>query len=62
VVETSGDAQLLSLAVDLLNPCGKLALLTGGSGTDLPGGGQVLSVICWPPANMMLVAEEQKRT
>jgi aryl-alcohol dehydrogenase len=45
VVETTGDAQLHSLAVDLLNPCGKLALLTGGSGTDLPGGRQVLSVI-----------------
>ena len=45
VVETTGDAQLHSLAVDLLNPCGKLALLTGWSGSDLPGGRQVLSVI-----------------
>jgi aryl-alcohol dehydrogenase len=45
VVETTGDAQLHSLAVDLLNRCGKLAILTGGSGSDLPGGRQVLSVI-----------------
>ena len=45
VVETTGDAQIHNLAADLLNPRGKMALLTGGSGTDLSGGRKVLSVI-----------------
>lgn len=46
VVESTGDAELSRLAIDLLNPHGRVALLTGASGPDkLPGGRQVLSVI-----------------
>jgi len=45
-VESTGDAELSRLAVDLLNPHGRTAFLTGASGPDnLPGGRQVLSVI-----------------
>jgi aryl-alcohol dehydrogenase len=46
VVESTGDAQMHDWAISLLNPRGKVALLTGGSGLDhLPGGRKVLSVI-----------------
>ena len=46
VVESTVDAQMHHLAISLLNPRGKVALLTGGSGPDhLPGGRKVLSVI-----------------
>jgi aryl-alcohol dehydrogenase len=46
VVESTGDAQMHHLAISLLNPRGKTALLAGGSGSDhLPGGRQVLHVI-----------------
>jgi len=46
VVESTGDAKLSRLAIDLLNPHGRVALLTGASGPDkLPGGRQVLGVI-----------------
>jgi aryl-alcohol dehydrogenase len=45
VVETTGAGPLYSLALELLNPNGKLAILTGGSGMELPGGRKVLSVI-----------------
>lgn len=45
-VETTGDASIEQAAIQLLNPGGKLALLTGGSADDsLPGGRRVLSVI-----------------
>jgi aryl-alcohol dehydrogenase len=44
VIETTGE--LCQLAVDVLNPRGKAAFLTGASGPDnLPGGRKVLSVI-----------------
>ena len=36
---------MYSLALELLNPNGKLAILTGGNGMELPGGRKVLSVI-----------------
>ena len=46
VVESTGDARMHYLAISLLNPRGKVALLTGGSGPDqLPGDRKVLSVI-----------------
>jgi len=45
IVDTTGNAQLYNLGTSLLNPRGKLVILTGGSGTDLPGGRKVLSVI-----------------
>lgn len=46
LVETTGEAALGRLALDLLNPGGRLALLTGAGGPDhLPGGRKVLSVI-----------------
>ena len=46
VVESTGDAELSRLAIDLLNPRGRVALLTGATGPDkLPGGRRVLSVI-----------------
>ena len=44
-MDTTGNAQLYNLGTSLLNPRGKLVILTGGSGTDLPGGRKVLSVI-----------------
>jgi aryl-alcohol dehydrogenase len=45
-VETSGDAALEQTAIELLNPGGRLALLTGGVGPGhLSGGRKVLSVI-----------------
>ena len=45
VVETTGEGRLHRLGMDLLNRKGKMAILTGGSGRDLPGGRKVLSVI-----------------
>jgi aryl-alcohol dehydrogenase len=46
VVETTGDPEMLHLAVDVLNPHGISALLTGASGPNsLPEGRKVLSVI-----------------
>jgi aryl-alcohol dehydrogenase len=46
VVETTGDPQMHELGVDLLNPHGTMALLTGASGTDaLPGGRKTRSII-----------------
>ena len=46
MVESTGDAQMHDWAISLLNPRGKVALLTGGSGPDqLPGDRKVLSVI-----------------
>jgi aryl-alcohol dehydrogenase len=45
-VETTGDTSLERLGCKLLNPGGRLAVLTGGSGRDdLPEGRKVLSVI-----------------
>ncbi len=45
-VETTGDPEMLRLALDVLNPHGTTALLTGASGPDsLPEGRRVLSVI-----------------
>lgn len=46
VVENTGDAAIACLARRLLNPGGRLAILTGGAGVShLPGGRKVLSVI-----------------
>jgi aryl-alcohol dehydrogenase len=45
-VESSGDTALEQTAIDILNPGGRLALLTGGAGPGhLPGERKVLSVI-----------------
>ena len=45
LVETTGDAALHRLALDLLNPGGRLALLTGASGpSHLPCGRKALTV------------------
>jgi len=45
-VETSGDAKMYQLSIDMLNPHGTVALLTGISGPgSLPGGRKTLSVI-----------------
>jgi aryl-alcohol dehydrogenase len=46
VVETTGDAKMHRLAVEVLNPHGIAALLTGESGADaLPGGRKTLGII-----------------
>ena len=46
VLEITGDAALAHLGVELLNPGGRLALLTGGMGADkLPGRREVLGII-----------------
>ena len=45
VVETTADPQMHQLAIDLLNPHGTVALLTGESGMDLPGGRRTLGII-----------------
>jgi len=46
VVENTGDAAIARLARRLLNPGGRLAILTGGADVShLPGGRKVLSVI-----------------
>jgi aryl-alcohol dehydrogenase len=45
VLESTGDAELYRLALDLLNPDGRLALMTGESRpNDLPDGRKVLSI------------------
>jgi aryl-alcohol dehydrogenase len=45
VVETTGDPDLQRLAVDLLNPHGTVAFLTGENGTILPEGRKTLGII-----------------
>src|ERR687883_94644 len=46
VLEITGDAALTHIGIELLNPGGRLALLTGGrGGHSLPGGRKVLSII-----------------
>jgi aryl-alcohol dehydrogenase len=45
VVETTGDPKMHQLATDVLNPRGIVALLTGESGTALPGGRKTLGII-----------------
>ena len=45
VVETTGIPKMHQLAIDLLNPRGVVALLTGESGTNLSGGRKTLGII-----------------
>jgi len=46
VVETTGNWKMHRLAIDVLNPQGAVALLTGETGTDsLPGGRKTLGII-----------------
>jgi aryl-alcohol dehydrogenase len=46
VVETTGSVKMHQLAIDVLNPHGVVALLTGERGTDsLPGGRKTLGII-----------------
>jgi aryl-alcohol dehydrogenase len=45
VVETTGNPEMHPLAIDVLNPHGIVALLTGESGMDLPGGRKTLGII-----------------
>ncbi len=45
VVETTGDISMYRLAVDLLNPGGTVALMTGESGRDLTEGRKTLGII-----------------
>jgi aryl-alcohol dehydrogenase len=45
VVETTGNPKMHQLAIDVLNPHGIVALLTGESDTDLPGGRKALGII-----------------
>jgi aryl-alcohol dehydrogenase len=45
VVETTGNPKLHQLAIDILNPCGIVGLLTGESGMALPGERKTLSII-----------------
>jgi aryl-alcohol dehydrogenase len=45
VVETTGNPEMRQLAIDVLNPHGIVALLTGESGMDLPGGRKILGII-----------------
>ncbi|RJX26551.1 MAG: NAD(P)-dependent alcohol dehydrogenase [Desulfurivibrio sp.] len=46
VVDTTGSPQLLQLAMDVLNPCGTVALIAGGSGPgELPGGKKTIGII-----------------
>jgi aryl-alcohol dehydrogenase len=45
VVETTANPRMHRLAIDLLNPHGTVALLTGESGMDLPGGRRTLGII-----------------
>jgi aryl-alcohol dehydrogenase len=45
VVETTGSPKMHQLAIDVLNPHGIVALLTGESGTDLPEGRKTLGII-----------------
>jgi aryl-alcohol dehydrogenase len=46
VLEITGDPEMLQLAVDVLNPHGSVAILTGASGPEsLPGGREALNII-----------------
>ena len=46
ILEITGDSEMYQLALDLLNPRGKVALFTGTSGTDsLPGGRKAVPII-----------------
>jgi len=45
VVETTGSPQLHRLAVDVLNPGGRVALLTGEGGADFSGGRKTVTII-----------------
>lgn len=45
VVETTGSPKMHQLAVDVLNPRGMVALLTGEKGTSLPGGRKTIGII-----------------
>lgn len=46
VVETTGNWKMYGLAIEVLNPHGTVALLTGASGTDcLPEGQRTLGII-----------------
>jgi aryl-alcohol dehydrogenase len=46
VIETTGDPEMHGLAIEVLNPHGIVALLTGESGTDsLPEGRRTLGII-----------------
>jgi aryl-alcohol dehydrogenase len=45
VVETTGSQEMQQLAIDVLNPHGIVALLTGEKGTSLPGGRKTLGII-----------------
>ncbi|MGD0919500.1 MAG: NAD(P)-dependent alcohol dehydrogenase [Thermodesulfobacteriota bacterium] len=45
VVETTGSPKMHQLAIDVLNPHGIVALLTGESGMDLPEGRKTLGII-----------------
>jgi aryl-alcohol dehydrogenase len=46
VVETTGNPRMHQLAIDVLNPRGVVALLTGERGTDsLPGGRRTVGII-----------------
>ena len=45
VVETTGNPRMHQLAIDVLNPHGIVALLTGESGRALPGGRKTLGII-----------------
>jgi aryl-alcohol dehydrogenase len=44
VVETTGRPEMHRLAVEVLNPKGTVALLTGESGTALPGGRRTIGI------------------
>ena len=45
VVETTGKPEMHQLAIDVLNPHGIVALLTGETGRNLPGGRKTLGII-----------------
>ena len=45
VVEGTGDDTLVRMGCELLNPGGRMGLLTGGMEAELPGGRKVLSII-----------------
>jgi aryl-alcohol dehydrogenase len=45
VVETTANPRMHQLAIDVLNPNGIVALLTGESGVDLPEGRKTLGII-----------------
>jgi len=45
VVETTAEGEMHNLAVEILNPKGTVALLTGESGTTLPDGSRTIGII-----------------